>query len=190
MVTSEAQSQSQKQSPANAVMSVAGSVPSSTHPFTVSMPMQKRRRVTRACDECRRKKIKCDGKQPCTHCTVYSYGQYWKALLRRCIRRSQIHKANRSFTQIVPMTNRRIEDAIQPLNMSKHWKTDSSALKLSSVTSFPMSISMTPIVSPSKYTFPPTKASNLILAKQDLGHLYGSPSKRVMERKIPCLSRW
>jgi hypothetical protein len=38
-------------------------------------PMQKRRRVTRACDECRRKKIKCDGKQPCTHCTVYSYGK-------------------------------------------------------------------------------------------------------------------
>lgn len=39
-----------------------------------SGPLQKRRRVTRACDECRRKKIKCDGKQPCTHCTVYSYG--------------------------------------------------------------------------------------------------------------------
>lgn len=38
-------------------------------------PQQKRRRVTRACDECRRKKIKCDGKQPCTHCTVYSYGE-------------------------------------------------------------------------------------------------------------------
>ena len=28
------------------------------------VPMQKRRRVTRACDECRRKKIKCDGKNP------------------------------------------------------------------------------------------------------------------------------
>ncbi|KAF2183150.1 hypothetical protein K469DRAFT_751731 [Zopfia rhizophila CBS 207.26] len=40
---------------------------------TAAAPMQKRRRVTRACDECRRKKIKCDGKQPCTHCTVYSY---------------------------------------------------------------------------------------------------------------------
>ncbi|KAK9775689.1 hypothetical protein SCAR479_07505 [Seiridium cardinale] len=40
---------------------------------TPSAPMQKRRRVTRACDECRRKKIKCDGKQPCTHCQVYSY---------------------------------------------------------------------------------------------------------------------
>ena len=39
-----------------------------------TLPVQKRRRVTRACDECRRKKIKCDGKQPCTHCTVYSYG--------------------------------------------------------------------------------------------------------------------
>ncbi|EAS32699.1 C6 transcription factor [Coccidioides immitis RS] len=39
----------------------------------LAIPVQKRRRVTRACDECRRKKIKCDGKQPCTHCTVYSY---------------------------------------------------------------------------------------------------------------------
>lgn len=36
-------------------------------------PEQKRRRVTRACDNCRQKKVKCDGKQPCIHCTVYSY---------------------------------------------------------------------------------------------------------------------
>lgn len=41
-----------------------------------TQPIQKRRRVTRACDECRRKKIKCDGKQPCTHCSVYSYGKF------------------------------------------------------------------------------------------------------------------
>lgn len=41
-----------------------------------SVPIQKRRRVTRACDECRRKKIKCDGKQPCTHCSVYTYGRH------------------------------------------------------------------------------------------------------------------
>lgn len=47
---------------------------SQTAPSNVAVPVQKRRRVTRACDECRRKKIKCDGKQPCTHCTVYSYG--------------------------------------------------------------------------------------------------------------------
>lgn len=46
----------------------------SNDPNAPSQPMQKRRRVTRACDECRRKKIKCDGKQPCTHCSVYSYG--------------------------------------------------------------------------------------------------------------------
>jgi hypothetical protein len=44
------------------------------------LPMQKRRRVGRACDECRRKKIKCDGKQPCTHCTVYSYGAPYSSL--------------------------------------------------------------------------------------------------------------
>jgi hypothetical protein len=44
-------------------------------------PLQKRRRVTRACDECRRKKIKCDGKQPCTHCTVYSYGKLHESLI-------------------------------------------------------------------------------------------------------------
>ncbi|KAG6040003.1 hypothetical protein E4U41_001725 [Claviceps citrina] len=45
----------------------------SSDPNAPSQPIQKRRRVTRACDECRRKKIKCDGKQPCTHCSVYSY---------------------------------------------------------------------------------------------------------------------
>jgi hypothetical protein len=49
--------------------------PSQNEPGKHPIPMQKRRRVTRACDECRRKKIKCDGKQPCTHCTVYSYGK-------------------------------------------------------------------------------------------------------------------
>lgn len=33
----------------------------------------KRRRVTRACDNCRLKKVKCDGRRPCIHCTVYLY---------------------------------------------------------------------------------------------------------------------
>ncbi|KAI8628581.1 hypothetical protein F5Y19DRAFT_106370 [Xylariaceae sp. FL1651] len=49
-----------------------GHPPDSSRPGP-SAPLQQRRRVTRACDECRRKKIKCDGKQPCTHCQVYSY---------------------------------------------------------------------------------------------------------------------
>ncbi|KAI5963895.1 ASG1 [Candida theae] len=39
--------------------------PSTTEP--------KRKRVTRACDTCRAKKVKCDGRQPCIHCTVYSF---------------------------------------------------------------------------------------------------------------------
>ncbi|SCU84692.1 LAMI_0C08504g1_1 [Lachancea mirantina] len=39
----------------------------------MSEAQSKRRRVTRACDECRKKKVKCDGQQPCIHCTVYSY---------------------------------------------------------------------------------------------------------------------
>lgn len=56
-------------------MSMQDVSPSDSKPGSQSLPMQKRRRVGRACDECRRKKIKCDGKQPCTHCTVYSYGR-------------------------------------------------------------------------------------------------------------------
>ncbi|PLB52803.1 putative C6 transcription factor [Aspergillus steynii IBT 23096] len=78
------------------------------------LPMQKRRRVTRACDECRRKKIKCDGKQPCTHCTVYSYEctydqpsnrrrnpapQYVEALENR------LHKAEALLRVVLPDIN-------------------------------------------------------------------------------------
>lgn len=55
--------------------SLEHSMAADPQPPGIAPQMQKRRRVTRACDECRRKKIKCDGKQPCTHCTVYSYGQ-------------------------------------------------------------------------------------------------------------------
>lgn len=55
--------------------SIDESHPGQNEPGKRPAQMQKRRRVTRACDECRRKKIKCDGKQPCTHCTVYSYGK-------------------------------------------------------------------------------------------------------------------
>lgn len=45
----------------------------------------KRRRVTRACDECRKKKVKCDGKQPCIHCTVYNYDCTYNQPTRRAI---------------------------------------------------------------------------------------------------------
>lgn len=79
--------------------------------------LQKRRRVTRACDECRRKKIKCDGKQPCTHCTVYSYGQYW-------IKDAEVRSAGTNGYQIADtppqnalMISRQIEDVTQPRNI-------------------------------------------------------------------------
>ena len=45
----------------------------------------KRRRVTRACDECRKKKVKCDGKQPCIHCTVYNYECTYNQPTRRTV---------------------------------------------------------------------------------------------------------
>ncbi|CAN6675065.1 activator of stress genes 1 [Trichomonascus vanleenenianus] len=38
-----------------------------------SPPTKKRKRVTRACDLCRKKKIRCDGQLPCMHCSVYSF---------------------------------------------------------------------------------------------------------------------
>lgn len=63
------------------------------------LPLQQRRRVTRACDECRRKKIKCDGKQPCTHCQVYSYG----SLLFPCPFSSSLHRS--PTPQNVPTTS-------------------------------------------------------------------------------------
>ncbi|KAI9877239.1 MAG: hypothetical protein M1830_004448 [Pleopsidium flavum] len=36
--------------------------------------LPQRKHITRACDECRRKKIKCDGEHPCIHCKVFFYG--------------------------------------------------------------------------------------------------------------------
>ncbi|KAH8891639.1 hypothetical protein GQ53DRAFT_720276 [Thozetella sp. PMI_491] len=36
-------------------------------------PVRRPRRTARACDECRRKKVKCNGKRPCGHCQTYGY---------------------------------------------------------------------------------------------------------------------
>ncbi|KAG7900796.1 hypothetical protein KL925_003778 [Ogataea polymorpha] len=57
--------------------------PSNSAPPRIIMPagsdgssgvvLQKKRRVVRACDRCRKLKIKCSGDLPCIHCTVYSY---------------------------------------------------------------------------------------------------------------------
>lgn len=92
---------------------------------TKSLPMQKRRRVTRACDTCRGKKIKCDGKQPCTHCTVYSYGQSLRPPSA-----SINNTTDTDCAQIVLTTNPRTGGGTQPLNISKPSRTVSLAPRL------------------------------------------------------------
>ena len=85
--------------------------PSHIEPGKLPIPMQKRRRVTRACDECRRKKIKCDGKQPCTHCTVYSYG---KSLHHSCGLLDCHSRNSTDSKQSLRTTNPRIVAEILP----------------------------------------------------------------------------
>ncbi|KAK5961675.1 Zn(II)2Cys6 transcription factor domain-containing protein PWA37_001047 [Arxiozyma heterogenica] len=70
--------------------------PSPTNPpLQIALQLQpsndqfKRRRVTRACDECRKKKVKCDGQQPCIHCTVYSYNCTYNKPTKRTFTQKQ-----------------------------------------------------------------------------------------------------
>jgi hypothetical protein len=96
-----------------------------------SKPTQKRRRVTRACDECRRKKIKCDGKQPCTHCTVYSYGkcEVWSHFLCSTVLMAE---------QIARTINHRIEGEMLHRSMLRRWRVNSNGQTQSSKSSSPM----------------------------------------------------
>ena len=101
--------------------------PASPQENKAAAPAQKRRRVTRACDECRRKKIKCDGKQPCTHCTVYSYGSSSNQDL---ISKNQYFPQCRTDShQNVHMISRRTEDEIPRRSMSRHSKVDCNGPK-------------------------------------------------------------
>ena len=38
-------------------------------------PQAQARRVNRSCFECTRRKIRCDGEQPCGHCTYYNLAE-------------------------------------------------------------------------------------------------------------------
>lgn len=117
-----------------------------------SLPIQKRRRVTRACDECRRKKIKCDGKQPCTHCSVYSYGRQASpstphSLLERGWRRAAQRRAFEKGTdtsQIALTISHQIDGETPRPNTSKRWRAASSAPRRCSASSCPMLTSPTP----------------------------------------------
>ncbi|KAI1479010.1 fungal-specific transcription factor domain-containing protein [Daldinia eschscholtzii] len=83
---------------------------------TPSVPLQKRRRVTRACDECRRKKIKCDGKQP--YCTYDKPSnrrrnpapQYIEALENKLLRAENLL---RRFMPDVDLNDPSLDPAIQ-----------------------------------------------------------------------------
>ncbi|CCF60235.1 hypothetical protein KAFR_0J01710 [Kazachstania africana CBS 2517] len=68
----------------------------------------KRRRVTRACDECRKKKVKCDGQQPCIHCTVYSY---------ECTYNQPSKRTNSSVTGSMSATNISSQNMLSTLNI-------------------------------------------------------------------------
>ena len=111
------------------------SEPSTTQASNSTASMQKRRRVTRACDECRRKKIKCDGMQPCTHCTVYSYG---KSSLMISIRSRLLHNPTTNELQSAHMINHRTEDVILHLSMSPLWSIGYNVQKLFFETLFQM----------------------------------------------------
>ncbi|SCW03116.1 LAFE_0G03290g1_1 [Lachancea fermentati] len=58
----------------------------------------KRLRVSRACDVCRLKKVRCDGRQPCIHCTVYSYDCTYNPLHRSRKRSKAASQASRAAT--------------------------------------------------------------------------------------------
>ncbi|TGJ79221.1 hypothetical protein E0Z10_g9535 [Xylaria hypoxylon] len=80
------------------------------------VPLQQRRRVTRACDECRRKKIKCDGKQPCTHCQVYSYGSLTPPLSLLVVSQSLTNPLEyvlRKFMPDVDLNDPNLDPAVQ-----------------------------------------------------------------------------
>ncbi|KAI1855945.1 hypothetical protein JX265_012028 [Neoarthrinium moseri] len=44
---------------------------------------RKRRKTTKACDDCRRRKIKCDGRQPCSSCADFNSGCSYARLPRQ-----------------------------------------------------------------------------------------------------------
>lgn len=101
--------------------SAQGATASASRESKFPPPMQKRRRVTRACDECRRKKIKCDGKQPCTHCTVYSYGQSYASVCL-CLHHGRGYHML-TLEQNAPTTSHRTGDETQLLSISRPWST-------------------------------------------------------------------
>lgn len=91
----------------------------------------KRRKVTRACDDCRKKKVKCDGNQPCIHCTVYSYECTYNQPLKRAQqnsrRGSNVHTST-SNTSLNNLVGESQDFKVQKLNGTRKYNTKSSKL--------------------------------------------------------------
>lgn len=78
------------------------------HDFPIRLPLQ-RRRVWRACECCRRKKIKCDGREPiCSQCTQTSSTCNWiqtkdrAALSRQCVRIRPLNRRHANL--LIPLS--------------------------------------------------------------------------------------
>ncbi|KAH7028769.1 fungal-specific transcription factor domain-containing protein [Microdochium trichocladiopsis] len=54
-----------------------------SHPSAAAAAARRRRRIGKACDDCRRRKIKCDGNNPCSGCAEFSSPCTYTALPRR-----------------------------------------------------------------------------------------------------------
>ncbi|CCD23419.1 Asg1p NDAI_0B03850 [Naumovozyma dairenensis CBS 421] len=84
--------------------------------------MAKRRRVTRACDECRKKKVKCDGQQPCIHCTVYSYECTYNQPTKRSLQHLTTYapsKTNNSSSSPLKQTTNQVKSTSSSSNIIK-----------------------------------------------------------------------
>lgn len=125
------------------------------------MPEQqiKRRRVTRACDECRKKKVKCDGQQPCIHCTVYAY----ECTYNQPSKRSSSHTS--STTNVSNQTN----------NITN---SSSSKLRIESTQSPTIENNVNaPIVQQTEITQPVSSFQNVV-SPQDLTKMSMSPPEQ------------
>ena len=158
----------------------------SNSPRIPAVPMQKRRRVTRACDECRRKKIKCDGKQPCTHCTVYSYGRP-PSFLSNCFTQAR--------PQIVRMISPRTGDEIRLLNISRLWRSNCNGQKpLSEMSCRTLTWMIHLWIPRYRLTSPPIRSMKIPQTHHQSSQFSGRNTIRSPQqarlRKIPCSNQW
>ncbi|CEP64392.1 uncharacterized protein LALA0_S11e03048g [Lachancea lanzarotensis] len=82
----------------------------------------KRLRVPRACDVCRARKVRCDGRRPCIHCTVYSHNCTYSPIAR-------VSRKGRTSTPITHFAEPSIANAVptkKPNVFSQNQNLDST----------------------------------------------------------------